>query len=67
MAKVTIAGARVTKGMSQEELAQKIGVSRAAVANWESGKTDIRLKHLQKICEVTGFEMDDFLLPKEYA
>lgn len=67
MPKVTIAGARTTKGLTQDELARKIGVSRSAVQKWESGKSDMRVSQLKAIAEVTGFSMDDFLLPKEYA
>ena len=67
MPKVTIAGARVTKGWSQTELAEKLGVSRAAVQKWEAGKTDIRVSYLKQIADLTGFELNDFILPKEYA
>lgn len=67
MAKVTIAGARITKGLSQDELALKIGVSKSAIQKWEAGKADMRVSHLKAISEITGFSMDDFILPKEYA
>lgn len=67
MAKVTIAGARKTKGMTQRELAEKIGVSCAAVHHWESGKSDMCVSHLKAISQITGFSMDDFILPTEYA
>lgn len=67
MPKVTIAGARITKGLSQAELAEMIGASRAAVQKWETGKADIRVSYLKRIADLTGFKMDDFILPKEYA
>lgn len=67
MAKVTIAGARITKGLTQEQLAREIGVSRSAVQKWESGRADIRFKHLKAISQITGFDIDDFLMPEKYA
>ena len=67
MGKVTIAGARITKGLTQEQLAREIGVSRSAVQKWESGKADIRFRHLKAISDITGIDIDDFLMPKEYA
>ncbi|MGG3822658.1 helix-turn-helix transcriptional regulator [Geobacillus thermodenitrificans] len=30
--------ARIEAGLSQEQLSEKLGVSRSAVAKWESGK-----------------------------
>ncbi|WP_157663106.1 helix-turn-helix transcriptional regulator [Geobacillus thermodenitrificans] len=43
--------ARIEAGLSQEQLSEKLGVSRSAVAKWESGKglPDIdNLKNLSK-------------------
>ena len=67
MPKITIAGARKNTGFTQEEFARKLGVSLAAVSKWENGKADIRFSHMKKISELTGFSLDDFILPKEYA
>lgn len=67
MAKVTIAGARVTKGWSQQEFADRLGVSRSAVQKWESGKSQIKISNLRAIADLTGFDLNDFLLPEKYA
>ena len=67
MAKVTIAGARVTNGWSQQEFADKLGVSRSAVQKWESGRAEIKISRLRAIADLTGFELNDFLLPEKYA
>ena len=63
MAKVTLAGARVSAGLTQKEMAEKLEVSRKSVNDWESGKTQIRAVNLYAICKLTGFEPDDIILP----
>lgn len=67
MPQITITGARKNMGLTQSELAEKLGVSLAAVQKWESGKCDVRFSHMKKISELSGFSLDDFILPKEYA
>lgn len=62
-AKVTLAGARVSSNMTQEQLAEKMGVSRATVVDWETGKREMRTVYLHLFCLITGFEEDDILLP----
>ncbi|MBQ6164802.1 MAG: transcriptional regulator [Clostridia bacterium] len=44
-----IARAREQAGMSQEELAEKLGVPQSSVSRWESGKVQPRAETLDKI------------------
>ena len=64
MPKITIEAARVNAGLTQEELANKMGVSKQTVFDWENGKREIRTAYLYALCHITGFEEDDFILPK---
>lgn len=40
---------RIAKQMSQAEVGQIVGVSRAAVSQWEKGKTMPEIQHLQEL------------------
>lgn len=62
MAKVTIAGARTTLGLTQRQFAEKLGVSEKTVWNWENGKRTVTPITLLAICSVTGFDKEDFIL-----
>jgi len=52
--KVTMAGARVSAGLTQVEMAEKMGVSQVSVANWESGKVVPSVLNFRKFCEIAG-------------
>ena len=45
--------------MTQEDIADKLGVSRQAVAKWESGETVPDLDKCRQIAEVFGVTLDD--------
>lgn len=49
-----IAKARNDAGLSQQKLAERTGVTRGAVTQWESGKAHPRLATLKKIAAATG-------------
>ncbi len=49
------------KKFSQEELARKIGVSRASIANYESGKQAIYISDLYKIADVLNVDIRGLL------
>ena len=45
--------------MTQEELAEKVGVSRQAVAKWEAGETSPDLEKARLLAEALGVSLDD--------
>lgn len=61
--KITIAGARVSAGLTQQQFANACGVHRSTVVNWEKNKTLPDLPHLRKIEEITGIPKDYIFLP----
>jgi transcriptional regulator with XRE-family HTH domain len=52
-----IRSARQRLGMSQVTLAKKVGVSRAAIYNWEIDRTDIRKDKIPRLGSVLGLEL----------
>lgn len=50
---------RKLHGMTQEELAEKIGVSRQAVAKWESGESLPDLEKSKMLAEVLNVSLDE--------
>ena len=49
---------RKQKGLSQEELAEQLGVSRQAVSRWELGQTQPDIYNLVQLCELFGVSAD---------
>ena len=45
---------RIKKGIQQKELALELGISSAAVSNWENGKSDPSGERLRKLAEYFG-------------
>lgn len=48
---------RKAKGMSQEEVAGIVGVTRAAVQQWEKGKTHPSVIHAQELARFFGISL----------
>lgn len=65
VAKITLEAARVNAGYTQAELAEKMGVSRATVISWESGKSEMKTAYFYMFCGLTGLTEDDILLPEK--
>lgn len=58
--------ARVEKGISQEELAEKIGVTRQTIGLIEAGKYNPTIKLCLAICKTLGKTLDDIFWEEEY-
>ena len=58
MYKVTIRAARVNVGLSQEESANRIGVSKKTLGNWENGITFPPADKIPAICDLYGVPYD---------
>lgn len=52
---------RKIKGLTQDDFASVVGVSRQAVYKWESGQSDPELKKLVRIKELFNISIDDLL------
>lgn len=56
---------RKTNGYTQENLAEKLGVTRQAIARWEAGETTPDMKMLLGICEIFHVSAD-YMLHDDY-
>lgn len=52
---------RRAAGLSQEKAAETVGVTRQALAKWESGETTPDILHSDKLAELYGVSLDDLL------
>lgn len=48
---------RSLRGLTQAELATVAGVSTVTIATFESGKSDLRLETLKRICNALGVKV----------
>ena len=48
---------RKEKKLTQKELAEKIGISKRTLANWEDGVSSIKENKLKILCEIFGVDM----------
>lgn len=48
---------RLRAGLTQEQIAKKLGLSRPAIPNIEAGKQNLYLHHLIRTADACGFEV----------
>ena len=56
---------RKEKGMTQDELAEKLNVTRQAVSNWEMGKTQPDVDTLTRLAEIFDVSVERIIYGKE--
>lgn len=51
---------REALGLSQSELARRVGINRSSISNWEKGKSQPNQKHLYLIAEILDVSVEYF-------
>ena len=62
-----IKSCRQNAGLSQEKMAELVGVSRQAVTKWETGQTSPSTENLFRLAEILGTSVDFLLAEEEKA
>lgn len=62
---VTLEMARAKIGLTQEELAKKLGINRNTYAKYEKYKTSMRIDMAQKFSSIVGISIDNLIFFNE--
>lgn len=57
--KISMAAARINKGLTQEQSAKALHVSKKTIWSWENGKTVPKLDKINAICSLYDVTYDD--------
>lgn len=57
---------RKEKGLSQEELAEKLGLSRQAISKWERGESSPDMDNIVMLAKLYDLSFDELLSTSEY-
>ncbi|WP_177973310.1 helix-turn-helix transcriptional regulator [uncultured Eubacterium sp.] len=60
---ISLAAARVNAGMTQDEVAKKMHVSKNTVVNWEKGKTEPTISQCRELSEMYRMPLKYIFLP----
>lgn len=61
-----IKNARLSKGYTQEELGQMIGVQKSAIAKYESGRVvNIKRSTIQKLSDILGIRPSELIVEEQ--
>lgn len=60
---ISMKAARVNAGLTQEQLAEKLGVSPVTIWKWEHGQSEPKFSQFKKLCEAVDIDMADIFIP----
>lgn len=59
--KFSLKALRVNKNLTQTETAEKLGITKTTVCNWENGKSFPNVKQIKMIEDLYGVQYDDII------
>lgn len=63
--KISLAAARVNAGLRQEDVAEKMHVSKVTIVNWEKGKIIPSFANMHMLASIYQIPEDNIFLPNE--
>nr|DAI04152.1 MAG TPA: helix-turn-helix domain protein [Caudoviricetes sp.] len=61
---ISLAAARVNAGMTQDDVAREMHISKQTIVNWEKGKVSPKTAQLDFLCRLYRISQDYIFLPK---
>lgn len=61
--RISLEAARKNRGLTQGQVASKLGISRATVVNWEKGNTKISYSALLKLSNLYKVPLNNLKVP----
>lgn len=62
---ISLAAARVNAGMTQEDVAKALKVSKNTIVNWEKGETEPKISRIRELSELYNMPLDNIILPNK--
>ena len=56
-----IVAARTARGLTQAQVALRMGVTQGCVTGWETDKRDPRIRQIPQLCSVLGVDVETLL------
>lgn len=61
--KISLAAARVNSGLTQQDIADIMKVSKNTIINWEKGRISLKPAQFEKLCREYNIDKDYIFLP----
>lgn len=65
--KISLEAARVNAKLTQQELAERMGVSRETIRAWETGAREMKTAYFYMFCDIVGVSKDNIFLPQKFT
>jgi DNA-binding transcriptional regulator YiaG len=61
---ISLAAARVNAGLTQDEVARKLKVTKQTIVNWEKGRKELKPAEFYMLSEIYKIPKNNIFLPK---
>lgn len=63
MPQISLKAARVNANMTLADVAEKMGVAKQTISNWEQGKTEPKISQMEELSKLYSLSSDFILMP----